>query len=355
MIGWEKWLKFRVWAPVVVGVAVLGAVQIRVDLTQQARRLDPPASHEQAGPARELPAEPVVESSAESAKPSPSAQGLSLQPPPLQPPPAELGTMGESKALDVASPQTENPLIEALPSGPEAQPAKPLPLLKVPSIKQVLVADAQIIEDPVPPAMRMSLADYLRRELGPKRFHRRREWAGRGKDYAPKTYGGRVWKPIGEVRHLTIHHSEGVPLEHPASMIRNIYRGHSSPGGRFMAADVGYHFLVDRQGQIWEGRSASRLGTHVGSKPRGRNNRGNLGICGLGDFDAEHPPKVMTESIADLAMYIARYYGRRLRVRGHDDWVGANGFRPRGGVGCPARLRRAIPLAQDRIERDFPR
>lgn len=342
MIGWEKWLRFRAWAPVVVVAVVLGAVQLRVGLTQQARRLDTSASQERAGSAQDL--------LPESAKSSSSAREPSLQPPPAPP-----GSPGESEKQDAESSETENSLIEALPSGPEAQPAKPLPLLKAPSIKQVLVADARIIEDPVPPAMRMSLADYLRRELGPKRFHRRREWAGRGKGYAPKTHGGRVWKPIGEVRHLTIHHSEGVPLEHPASMIRNIYRGHSSPGGRFKAADVGYHFFVDRKGQIWEGRSASRLGTHVGSKPRGRNNRGNLGICGLGDFDAENPPKAMTESIADLAMYIARYYGRRLNVRGHDDWVGANGFRPRGGTNCPARLRRAIPLARDRIKRDFPR
>src|SRR5690606_17650531 len=139
----------------------------------------------------------------------------------------------------------------------------------------------------------------------------------------------------GEVRYVTVHHAAGVPNEHPAHMIRNIFRGHTEPNGRLDAADVGYHFFVDRNGHVWEGRDASKRGTHVGSTPDGLNNQGNIGVCGLGTFAYESPPESMTRGIVELTELLARYYGRRLTVRGHEDWIGIHRFNPRGGVDCP--------------------
>lgn len=195
----------------------------------------------------------------------------------------------------------------------------------------------------------LSLAQYLEAVLGERQFHRRSNWAGRAGRYAPVRGGGRVWKPLGPVRHLTIHHSEGVPNEHPARMIRTIYKSHISPGGRLKAADVGYHFFVDRNGEVWEGRDARMLGTHVGSTPDGLNNRGNLGICGLGTFKRERPTRAMRRAIAELSALIACYYDRRLEVRGHRDWIGANRFRPKGGVDCPGRLQSAVDKARKEV------
>ena len=138
-------------------------------------------------------------------------------------------------------------------------------------------------------------------------------------------------------------------------MIRNIFNGHTTPNGRLDAADVGYHFFVDRRGEVWEGRTIQRMGTHVGSTPSSLNNAGNLGICGLGDFNRERPPRAMTEGITELAVLLARYWDRALRVRGHHDWTGINGYNPVGGTDCPGRLDLAVRLAQLRIKIDFPR
>ena len=208
-------------------------------------------------------------------------------------------------------------------------------------LKTILCAKRDIIEKAVPPSVQMGLADFLAQQLG-ERFHRRSAWAGRSPDYQPIIRGSRVWEPIGKIEFLTIHHAEGVPDEHPAAMIRNIFRGHTGGGASFIAADVGYHFFVDRDGEVWEGRNAAHKGTHVGSNPWGENNEGNLGICGLGTFLHESPPRAMSKGFVELTGLIQRYYGRPLTVRGHKDWVGINGFHPRGGCDCPGRLEKTV-------------
>jgi hypothetical protein len=242
-------------------------------------------------------------------------------------------------------------------AGPEIDPNLPVKLAG--SVKTIVDAEAAVLtvaelpKRPEPPASRMSLAQYLESQLGRKKFRRREEWAGRTGAFEPVTAGRRVWKPIGTVKYLTIHHAEGVPNEHAAKMIRVIYKGHTGDGGRLEAADVGYHFFVDSQGQIWEGRNASRLGTHVGSKPDGLNNSGNIGICGLGSYSHSNPPKAMADAMLQLCTLVSEYYGRQLKVRGHEDWYGINGFKPRGGVGCPGKLAPTVKRANTVIAAAF--
>ncbi len=195
-----------------------------------------------------------------------------------------------------------------------------------------------------------SLAEYLSAQLGSKKFHRRVEWAGRSGEFTPKTGAPRVWKSVGRVGYLTIHHAAGIEPEHAAAMIRNIYAGHVSPNGPLDgAADVGYHFLVDRNGDVWEARDASKIGSHVGSEPNGLNNYGNIGICGLGEFMNSRPTKAMSESIANLCALLARYYQRPLTVRGHKDWKGINRFALRKQIDCPGQLQATVFEARQRI------
>lgn len=47
--------------------------------------------------------------------------------------------------------------------------------------------------------------------------------------------------------------------------------------------DIGYHFLVDMGGNIYQGRPESVIGAHVGGA-----NTGNIGVCILGCY---HPPE----------------------------------------------------------------
>ena len=47
-------------------------------------------------------------------------------------------------------------------------------------------------------------------------------------------------------------------------------------------ADIGYHFVIDRTGRVWEGRSLAQQGAHAGDDA---SNRGNVGVCLMGNFE----------------------------------------------------------------------
>ena len=203
----------------------------------------------------------------------------------------------------------------------------------------------------LPPSATMSLREYLKKQLGAD-FHPRADWAGTGPDYAPRPYGERVWASIGNVYAVTIHHAQMRPWQDTAAMIRAIYCDHTNPDGRLDAADVGYHFLIDHDGKVWEGRDAGHVGTHVGSHPPGKNNPGNLGICVLDSFLWQEPASMIVERTVALATLIARYYGRPLLVRGHRDWGGING-EPDDPTECPGRMECAVSLASIQIKAAF--
>jgi hypothetical protein len=52
--------------------------------------------------------------------------------------------------------------------------------------------------------------------------------------------------------------------------------------------DIGYHYLIDPAGRIWQGRSLEWQGAHAGGAD-GVNNVGNIGICVLGDYSTARP------------------------------------------------------------------
>ena len=76
---------------------------------------------------------------------------------------------------------------------------------------------------------------------------------------------------------VVIHHSAMPPDEGP----REIQQVHMQ-GRNFQ--DIGYHFLIDREGRIYEGRSLAVHGAHVRE-----HNAGTLGIVLLGNYEEIEP------------------------------------------------------------------
>ncbi|MFK7740994.1 MAG: peptidoglycan recognition family protein [Planctomycetota bacterium] len=80
---------------------------------------------------------------------------------------------------------------------------------------------------------------------------------------------------------VTIHHSavyfRGTNANAAATQIARIQHEHMRGRGY---GDIGYHFLIDPSGRIWEGRKLQWQGAHAS----GSNNVGNVGICLLGNF-----------------------------------------------------------------------
>ncbi|MGH8969758.1 MAG: N-acetylmuramoyl-L-alanine amidase, partial [Actinomycetes bacterium] len=79
-------------------------------------------------------------------------------------------------------------------------------------------------------------------------------------------------------------------------IIRGIYAYHTKSNGW---SDVGYNFLVDRFGRLWEGRyggiSRAVIGAHSGGF-----NENTFGVSAIGNFDSAGAPAAMVDSIARL-------------------------------------------------------
>lgn len=88
-------------------------------------------------------------------------------------------------------------------------------------------------------------------------------------------------EPMGRPTRLTIHHSavyfRDTKTATSAAQIQRIQRDHMQSSGW---ADIGYHYLIDPAGRVWQGREVRWQGAHA----EGRNNVGNIGICVLGNF-----------------------------------------------------------------------
>jgi len=90
--------------------------------------------------------------------------------------------------------------------------------------------------------------------------------------------------PMGKAYRITIHHTAepmtSTGYRNSIAEVRGLQKTHQQDQGW---ADVGYHFLIDRSGRVFEGRDLTIQGAHAGNSTL---NRGNIGICLLGNF---HP------------------------------------------------------------------
>ena len=107
-----------------------------------------------------------------------------------------------------------------------------------------------------------------------------------------------------------VHHSAGVndyAQQDSAAIVRAIYTHHTRNLGW---SDIAYNALVDKYGQVFEGRFGGMTravqGTHTGGF-----NRNTWGICMIGEFDEVPPAPVQVRTVG-------RLLGWRLAMDGID-------------------------------------
>jgi LysM repeat protein len=120
---------------------------------------------------------------------------------------------------------------------------------------------------------------------------------------------------IGKVTRITVHHTSehggliGVPDVEVVRRIDNYHRN-----GRKWCA-IGYHYLIGKDGRIYEGRPANLQGAHVLSE-----NENNIGISMIGDFDKKMPSARQLSALkAFLDDSRDRFKVSKNRVYGHRD------------------------------------
>ncbi|MGW6020741.1 peptidoglycan recognition protein family protein [Streptomyces sp. NPDC055099] len=122
----------------------------------------------------------------------------------------------------------------------------------------------------------------------------RAEWLADATDEAPPArYAGRI-------QAVFIHHTDtpnGYDCADAARTIRYLHTGQTE--GR-QWDDIGYNFLVDRCGTVYEGRAGGIERAVVGAHTQGYN-KGSVGIAAIGTFTEGTPvPKAMTDAMAGL-------------------------------------------------------
>lgn len=108
---------------------------------------------------------------------------------------------------------------------------------------------------------------------------------------------GEWWvKEYQLVEHAIIHHSETPNSQDPLEAIRSIYYYHAATRGWH---DIGYNYLIDKLGNIYEGRVGGRnvVGGHAYEYAHG-----STGICFIGEFfDDDVTEEALAAMVAILA------------------------------------------------------
>ena len=109
---------------------------------------------------------------------------------------------------------------------------------------------------------------------------------------------------------LVVHHSAFYKADGLATL-REVQRLHRNDRGW---ADVGYHFLLDIDGRIYEGRDLRARGVHTQG-----HNTGSAGLCLLGDFRSESPPEAQWKALVDLGRWLVDTL-RVTHIAGHSQF-----------------------------------
>jgi hypothetical protein len=165
----------------------------------------------------------------------------------------------------------------------------------------------------------------------------------------------------GTVQTGFIHHTvnaNNYTADQVPALIRGIYAYHTQSRGW---SDIGYNFLVDRFGRIWEGRYGGVDRAVVGAHTLGYNEY-SFAMSSIGNFDIAEPPQAILDAYASLfawklSLYNIRADASHLWVK--DRYVFAiNGHRDVDQTACPGRylyaripsIRVAAQAIQDRAQ-----
>lgn len=209
----------------------------------------------------------------------------------------------------------------------------------------------------------------------------RAEW---GADEALRSDAGgnEIWPTeFHDVQTMTVHHTAtGNDDPDPDATVRAIYRYHAVDRGW---GDIGYHYLIDEQGRVYEGRwsgSASAdcaggaggtdfahddAGRLVTAGHTGGHNSGNMGAALLGDFSTHRKNGAEPEAVAVDALegLLAEFASRHhLDPQATVDYVNPadpsatntvdviSGHRDWAATECPgARLYDDLPAIRDAV------
>jgi hypothetical protein len=132
--------------------------------------------------------------------------------------------------------------------------------------------------------------------------------------------------PMLPPKYITIHHDGMTPYwgqteTEARARLELIRNGHHGKGW----SDIGYHYIVDRSGVVWQGRDVRRWqGAHVKNR-----NENNIGVMCLGNFMLQAPSPAQVAALNRTVAQLRAYYKLRADVvKTHQEWRGAQTLCP---------------------------
>lgn len=123
--------------------------------------------------------------------------------------------------------------------------------------------------------------------------------------------------PMNGIERITVHHEGWTPVHFSdvrstAERLETIRAAHLE---RMTAGDIGYHYIIDRAGRIWQGRDLRYQGAHVKDQ-----NEHNIGVMVMGNFDVQSPTRAQYATLQTLLTYLMHEYNvPRSRVFTHQE------------------------------------
>lgn len=103
---------------------------------------------------------------------------------------------------------------------------------------------------------------------------------------------------------IVLHHAEASHCT-----VEDIHSWHLANGW----AGIGYHFFINKNGDVYRGRPENAQGSHCP-----KHNTTSLGVCFEGEFMTEHVNDAQTAAYKELVKYIRAKYGK-LPIYGHKE------------------------------------
>ncbi|MDR7251476.1 uncharacterized protein with LGFP repeats [Nocardioides sp. BE266] len=144
--------------------------------------------------------------------------------------------------------------------------------------------------------------------------------------------------------HHTVNANDYTEAQVPA-IIRSIYAYHVKSRGW---SDIGYNFLVDRFGRIWEGRYGGIDKPVVGAHTLNYNQY-SFAMSAIGNYETAQPSDVMLQAYGQLFAWKLSLHGvnpaSMSQKIGSKTFAAINGHRDAGSTACPGKyLYAQIPL-----------
>ena len=175
------------------------------------------------------------------------------------------------------------------------------------------------------------------------RIHSRAEW---GADESLR----RGSPSYGVVRGSIVHHTAGTNNYSPAqvpAILRGIYAFHVKDRGW---SDIGYNFLVDKWGRVWEGRHGGTDRAVVGAQASNFNSV-TMGISVMGDYRQVRPSTAAIDAVTRTIAWKASVHGFDPRGRfthNGGTYRAVSGHRDVGQTTCPGLIYGYLPTMASR-------